>query len=215
MSCFRSILTAKIFYENRTLTLNNLAEFPFVRFDDVRLNYFGGTDLIPNKCQTFTRQLQKLPRLNETNSICIWATVSEKRQRGYFIDHTQLLKHLRNKLLPICGYRQKFEYHIRLGSDDNPVENIITPILQMQQLIDCSNVAIDVMGAQPIRHGLSLIKTISSWMHRNQNTVKDGKEFSNQAQERVLEVEVACISDAADPLWNHFKKVLFRTFEAF
>ena len=187
------------------LTLNNLAEFPFLRFDTIRLDYNAGSHQIANKCEIFASQLQKLSRLHEANSISVWASVRQKGH-GYFIDHTQFLEHLRNQLLPIFGYCRRFEFRIGLRSDK---ANIITSILEMQQIIGCPNVAFRL----PIynhnnQHEHLPIETISNWLHRNGNTVNGGNEVANQSQqERVLEIEVENISDVVE-LWNHFKKVL-------
>ena len=194
------------------LTLNNLSEFPFVRFDDVKLDYNAGSHQIANKCEIFASQLQKLPRLNESNSISVWATVNQKR-RDHFIDHTQLLEHLRNRLLPICGYCRRYEFCIGFGSNSDAVTNIITSILEMQQIIDCSNVGIR-LGIDYQNEQLP-VESISNWLQRNQHTDNGGNEFTNQNQrERVLEIKVAYILNVAE-MWNHFKKVLFRIFEAF
>ena len=208
---FRSKLDAIIVNENGVLTLTNLAEFPFVRFAAVKLDYNAGSHLIANKCEIFASQLQKLPRLNEANSICVLATVNQK-VLGYFIDHTQLLEHLRNRLLPICGNCRRFEFRIYLGSDSDKdtVANIITEILEMQQVNECSNVCISLVIPNQYDYRLP-VKTISNWLHRNRNVDKDGtgKEIANQKQrERILEIEAVYISNVLEML-NHLKEVLF------
>ena len=185
--------------------LNNLAEFPFLRFDAIRLDYNAGSHQIANKCEIFASQLQKLSRLHETNSICVWATVNQKG-RGYFIDHTQLLEHLRNRLLSICGYCRQYKFLISLKSDKGTVANIITSILQMQQVNECSNVGISLVI--PNQYEQLPIETISNWLHRNhRNTDNGGNEFVNH-KERLLEINIAYISNLVEML-NHFKKVLF------
>ena len=196
------------------LTLNNLSEFPFVRFDDVKLDYNAGSHQIANKCEIFASQLQKLPRLNESNSISVWATVNQKR-RDHFIDHTQLLEHLPNRLLPICGCCRRFKFLIGFESDKGAVANMFTSILQMQQIIDCSNVAFRLVI--DCQYDKLPIETISNWLHRNGNgnTDNGGNGIANQDQrERVLEIQVANISNSLE-MWDHFEKVLFGIFEAF
>ena len=189
------------------LAPNDLAEFPFVRFDAVELDYNKGSHLIANKCEIFASQLQKLPRLNESNSICVSANISEKRQRGYFIDHTQFLEHLHNKLLPVFGYCHQLGFRIGLGSNNDAVTTTIASILQMRQIIDCSNVAIHL--AKPIQYDRLPIETISNWLHRNQNADNGRNEFANQNhKERVLEIEMVYVQNVLEML-NHLKKVLF------
>ena len=195
------------------LTLNNLAEFPFIRFDAVELNYDSGSHQIANKCEVFASQLQKFPRLNEANSVCVSANISQK-QCGYFTDQSQLLEHLRNQLLPIIGSRCRCEFFIRFKRDrgvtnvfTGAATNLITSILQMKQIINCSNVAFDVVIAAESEH--LPVETISNWLHRNRNTDNGVNEFSNQSQqERKLEIKVAYISNVLEML-NHLKEVLF------
>ena len=210
MACFRLKLIARFVIGNGVFTPNDLVEFPFLRFDAIKLDYNIGFHLIANKCETFVNQLQKFPRLNEANSICVLANISQKR-RGYFIDHTQLLEHLHNQLLSIFGYCRRFEFRIGLGSDNGNITNIIASILEMQQVDECSNVAIHLDDVKPTymyKYRLP-IETISNWLHRNRNTDNGGNEFANQNhQKRVLEIEVALILNVLEMV-NHLKEVLF------
>ena len=194
------------------LTLDNLAEFPFVRCGGIYLDYSVGSHLIANKCEIFANKLQKLPRLIGANHIYVSANISRKRQkkRGDFRDHTQLLEHLRNKLLPIFCYHRRFKFRIGIGSNTDAFTNIITSILQIQQV--CSNVAIHPARpiTMPIQNEQLPIGTIANWLHRNRNTDNDGKEFANQNhQGSVLEIEtINAISNDLEML-NHLKKVIF------
>ena len=84
--------------------------------------------------------------------------------------------------------------------------NIITEILEMQQVNECPNVAIRLVIDK--QHEQLPIEAISNWLHRNQNTDNGGNEFANQdLRERILEID-ASYSNAVEML-NHFKKVLF------
>ena len=194
------------------LTLDNLSEFQFLRFDTIKLEYNIGSHLIANKCEVFASQLQKLARLNGVNSICVLANINQQR-RDHFIDHTQFLEHLRNRLLPICGCCRRYKFLIGFESDKDSVANIITSILQMPQIIDCPNVAFRLVIDK--QYEQLPIETISNWLHRNGNGNTDdgGNEFANQNhQERVLEIEVANISSSnIVEMIDHLKKVLFQT----
>ena len=209
LSCFRLDLNANFVIGNEVLTLDDLAELsrPFLRFDEVELDYNSGSHLIANKCKIFASQLQNVPRLSEANSICVWATVNQnirmRRDRGHFLDHSQLLNHLRNELLPICGYCRRYKFLIDLQSDKDAVAKIIRTILRMKQIIDCPNVEFGGNYEQ------LPIEAISNWLHRNQNTDNGGNEFDNQdQQERILEIK-ACYSSDVKEMLNRFKKVLF------
>ena len=194
------------------LTVDNLAEFPFVRCGGIYLDYSVGSHLIANKCEIFASKLQKLPRLNGANHIYVSANISRKRQkkRGDFRDHTQLLEHLRNKLLPICGYRRRFVFHI--GSNSDAFTNIVSSILEIKQVNQSSNVGIHFVRRITMTNQYERlpIETIANWLHRNQNADNDGKEFANQNhQGSVLEIETRnAISNDLEML-NHLKKVIF------
>ena len=176
LSCFRLDLNANFVIGNEVLTLDDLAELsrPFLRFDEVELDYNSGSHLIANKCEIFASQLQNVARLSEANSICVWATVNQnirmRRDRGHFLDHFQLLNHLRDVLLPICGYCRRYKFLIDLQSDKDAVANIIRAILRMKQIIDCPNVIIEFGGNS--KH--FPLGCISNWLHRNQNTDNGG-----------------------------------------
>ena len=191
------------------LTIDNLAEFPFFRCYGIELNYESGSHLIAKKCEIFASQLQKFPRLNEANSICVSANISQKR-RGDFRDRTQFLEHLRNKLLPICGYRRQFEFHI--GSNSDAFTNIVSSILEIKQVNQSSNVGIHFVRRITMTNQYERlpIETIANWLHRNQNADNDGKEFANQNHRgSVLEIETRnAISNDLEML-NHLKKVIF------
>ena len=213
LSCFRLDLNANFVIGNEVLTLDDLAELsrPFLRFDEVELDYNSGSHLIANKCEIFASQLQNVARLSEANSICVWATVNQnirmRRDRGHFLDHSQLLNHLRDVLLPICGYCRQYKFLFPLPwqtERQNKGSVLIKSILKMQQIIGCPNVIIEFGG----NYKQFPLKCISNWLLRNQNTNNGGNEFANQdQQERILEIE-ACYSDIVGML-NHFKKVLF------
>ena len=191
------------------LTVDNLAEFPFVRFADVKLDYNAGSHLIANKCEIFASQLQKFPRLNEANSILVRANIRQKR-RGDFRDRTQLLEHLRNKLLPIFGYRRWFGF--RIGSNSDAFTNIVSSILEIKQVNQSSNVGIHFGRRITMTNQYERlpIETLANWLHRNRNEDNDGKEFANQNHRgSVLEIETRnAISNDLEML-NHLKKVLF------
>ena len=126
-----------IFYlhQKLTLTVNNLAEFPFVRYNKVRLNYESGSRLIVNTCAIFESQLQNLPRLNEANSFCNWAILNRNTRTLHSHDQTQFIEHLCNRLLPICGSYHRFEFHIGFAGVEvkrpSIAVNIIESVLQI------------------------------------------------------------------------------------
>ena len=205
---------------SEVLASNDLAKFPFVHFDAINLNYESGSHLIANKCEMFVSHLKKLQQVGNANSICVSANISQKqaqrhKRHGDFRNHKQLLKHLRNELLPICGYCRQFEFRIGLVYDNYAVTNVITSILQMQQVNECSNVYISLVIPNqyeelPVGVGAGEqlpVEAISKWLHRSQNT-NGGNEFVNQSQhERVFEIDVGKVSNVME-MCSHLKKVI-------
>ena len=160
------------------LTLDNLAEFPFVRCGGIYLDYSVGSHLIANKCEIFASQLQKFPALKKANSICVSANINQKR-RDHFIDHTQFLEHLRNKLLPIFCYHRRFKFRIGIGSNTDAFTNIVSSILEIKQVNQSSNVGIHFVRRITMTNQYERlpIEAIANWLHRSETQIMMGKNL--------------------------------------
>ena len=67
------------------------------------------TQLIAEKCQLFEDQLKLIkPALN--GSILYFDIIIDQSNPSRFYDHDEVLKYLRNKLLPICDKSRGYEF---------------------------------------------------------------------------------------------------------
>ena len=161
---------------SRQISACELTNLPqFLRFDRVYFHYLTISKAISNgypndnvpiakTCQFVVNYLQQL-KLNDSNLIHFIVAI-EKNNRSYFSDHSQLLDHLRNEFMPICGSSRGYKFEIYLVSDEVSHTNIIAQILQMPRIDCCSNVEINL----PIFAILPMqlpIETISIWLHQN------------------------------------------------
>ena len=184
--------------------MNDLPQF--LRFDRVELSYISSVYAnalpIAKKCQSVVNYLQRL-KLNDTTLIHFIGFIHQTN-RNNFISHSQLLDHLRNELLPICGSTRGYKFKISCFSDKASHKNLIAEILQMPRIDCCSNVEINL----PVftTHKLP-IESISHWLHRNCDGIVEVEKLKEQFL-RIYSVNSPC----AQELCEYFKKVTFVQF---
>ena len=152
-----------------------LADLPqFLRFDRVELKYqrsvYEYAPSIAEKCQSAVNYLQRI-KLNNSSLIHFIGTI-DKNNRSHFSDHSQLLNHLQNELLPTCGSSRRYKFEISFLSDEfSSHTNLIAKILKVPRIDCCSYVDIFLHGHKTfITHPFS-IEPISDWLHRNYNGI--------------------------------------------
>ena len=186
--------------------LTNLPQF--LRFDQVKLDYHSTIKARPiaEKCQSVVDYLLPL-KLNDLNLIHFNATIDENN-RSDFSDHSQLIDHLRNEFLPICGSSRGYKFEISF--DELSRTDLIAKILQMPQIDCCSNV--DIFLYFPyITYPMEFLLTfepvpISDWLHRNYNGI------AGKSKERFLRI-FPFNTLWAQELCNHLKKVTIYYFK--
>ena len=187
----------------------------FLRFDRVKFNYrtlrsgYATANLpIAKKCQSVVNYLRRL-KLKDSNLIHFICTIKDN-SRSDFSDHSQLIDHLQNELLTICGSSRRYTFGIWFYSDKASHTNLIAEILQMPQIDCCSNVKIKLIGfaTRPIQLP---IESISNWLHQN----CDGKE--EKSNERFLRIYLFNFNSLCTrELVDHLKKVtIVHLFENF
>ena len=195
---------------HKQISLTNLANFPsFIRFRDVTLiynyYYYNSPQPIAEKCELITSYLQVLkPALYDTRILRFHGTI-DHCVPYYFSDHSQLLCHLRDQLLPICGNVRRYKFKIMFNTDKDAGGSVISSILQMPQIIRCSDVFI-----QPTFYSDEFpIEDISNWLHqKNTDGVGVGVENVGQKEtQRFLQLD-SCIIPNAQEMYKHLKKVL-------
>ena len=193
---------------DKEISLTNFANFPsFIRFRDVTLiynyYYYNSPQPITDKCELITSYLQVLkPALYDTQILRFFGTIDHSVPY-YFRDHSQLLCHLRDQLLPICGNARRYKFKIVFNTDCDAGGSVISSILQMPQIIRCSDVFI-----QPYSYSNEFpIEDISNWLHQK-NTNGVGVEIIGQKEtQRFLHLD-SCIITNAQEMYKHLKKVL-------
>ena len=156
---------------------------PFIRFDNVRI-WYNHPDLpIEEKCELIEKQLLPL-NLNDSNTIEFVARISRNDQndRNNFSDHLKLLDYIRNRFLPICNSSRCYKFQIWFFSDANSGTEIITSILEMDEIKHCSNVEIRLFYGGQKRLP---VKVISTWLERSADGAKNN--IQNQT-ERFLKI---------------------------
>ena len=184
--------------------LTNLPQF--LRFDRIQFEYQdSAAEALPiaEKCQSVLNCLQPL-KLDDPSLIHFIGAIN-KNDRNCFSDHSQLLDHLRNELLPICGSSHRYEFEICLDSYEVSVssKNLIAQILQLPQIECCLYVEIKLYG-----HMMYLmqfpIDSISSWLHRNCDGIEE------KSKERFLKIYFSNSNfPFARELCDHLTKVTF------
>ena len=183
--------------------LNNVPLF--IRFDCVEIDYQIAVKALPIsvKCQSAVNYLQSL-KLNDSSLILFNGTI-DKNNRSHFSDHSQLIDHLQNELLPVCGSSHRYKFEICFFTDKVSHTNLIALILQIPQIECCPNVEIKL----PVStiHGMQFpIEPISNWLHRNYDGIK------GKSQERFLRIysfSFVCVQELCD----HLRKAKFICFK--
>ena len=182
---FRHGLEAQIWNgtgANKRISHQKLIDFPrFLRFDRVDLFYHSGTQSFEKKCQLFVKLLQQLKEaLKESNLIRIGAIIQHEMP-NQFKDHSALLDHVRNELLPICNTSHQYAFEITFLSNQNADRATIESILQIPLIIRCTNVSIQIYGTSRPTH--LPVESISNWLN---GTVEEGTKIGGQKQREKL-----------------------------
>ena len=168
--------------KGKKISLQDLALFPaFLRFREVDLRYYYGSQSIAEKCDLFDKCLQSIkPALNDSYLIYFNCFISKNKQKQ-FSNHQTLIKYISERLLPICESSRKYSFSIWFDSDVNSASNVIASILQMAQIIryGCFSVCIELRNANLAQLP---IETISTWLNRN----SDAMEIHQKQTDRVL-----------------------------
>ena len=205
-----------------------LAEFPcFLRFDTVVLIYDFGRFHNPcmpslhSKRRQFLKHLQVLkPALVDSNLFIFTARISQYFAAPLwcsscfkdmfsidFEDHFALLEHLRNKLLPICDSSRHYEFQIEIifaASGPNAATNVIESLLQMPQIVACSNVKIDVRDHRFVATHLPL-EAIAKWLNQKPDTDNPTgviNQMNSKKQEKFLAIHLFAIQNELEVIAN-------------
>lgn len=204
-----------------------LSTFPqFLRFDTVELSYDGGLNRrielysqfdqrikrrtkrraelqsISKKCQLSVKHLQPLKAaLKESNLIYFVGRICQKNL-DEFQDHSQLINHLREELLPICNSARLYKFRICFNSDKNSTANVITSILEM---VHGSNVEIELYSHNPNKLP---IDSIAKWLGQEGNRIN---AIDQKKQVKFLKIQLVGIQNVFE-MCGHLTEVISKFF---
>ena len=191
---------------------------PFLRFDEVRLQYATGSQSLLAKFRLFESCLESIkPALNDSNKICFVADINRNYPR-YFSDHSSVVIYLRDRLLPICGSSRRYEFDITLITspislrvrysefNGNSAAHVISSLLQFPQVRLCSNVSIKLRGYRGYYSTIARlpVEDISNWLTPKND---EGVEIRSKKEgNRFLLIYSGIIPNTRE-MWDHLMGV--------
>ena len=207
-------------YRQQAIRQTDLLEFPqFLRFDEVEIYYCYcyATDkhrLIEEKCKTVVHYLQLLKKqLNDSYLTVVCALEGPmiysaswivQNDGHYFSNHSHLLDHIQNELLPVCGSSFGYKFDIDFHSEKSASTNVIASILQMTQIERCSTLQISLNKLD--RSTKLPVESISNWLHRK----RDGT--CEKSKRRFLRIYLDSVIQNALEMCDYLKKVIYLDF---
>ena len=182
-------------------TENEFPKFPqFIRFDEVTLLYGHSKLPIDEMCQSVVNYLQPLKSaLKDSNIIYFSGVINQGQVFNYFTDHSKLLNHLQEVLMPICNSSRGYNFKILFYTNKNTGSKVAATILQMPAIARCSTLKISLIL---LRDPIQLpVEAISNWLHRRYDGTNENR------RELFLRIEVYNIENIGD-LYEHLKKVI-------
>ena len=144
----------------------------FLRFKWIGLEYDIGFQTIARKCKLLAKYLRTLsPTLIDAETKIFFAACVNRYGLFQFDDHSDLIKHLHSKLLPICGslHLRGISFKIALNSSDyngSAVTKFIASILHVT-IPQCTFVALQLAQVPFVWDAISLpVEVISSWLNQ-------------------------------------------------
>ena len=203
---FSDGLEAFIGSDRKMISLANLVAFPpFLRLNEVRLEYASGSQSLLAKFRLFEDCLDSIKSaLNDSNKIRFDANINRDHP-SHFNDHSSLVIYLRDRLLPICGSSRRYNFNIEFDFGNSAVSDVISSILQISKVRNCSHVQIDLFGYNYILSARLPVDDISNWLAPKTDDCIGicGKEGEN----RFLSIYCTIIPNAQE-MWNYLKEVI-------
>ena len=195
-----SELEALVGSDREEISLANLAKFPpFLRFNEVLLNYHHGSLL--TKCRLFEECLDSIkPALKDSNKTCFAAKINQADPND-FSDHSTVVIYLRDILLPLCNSSRCYEFDINFFSDKHSAADFISSILQISQVRKCSHVSIKLIYNESVRLP---VEDISNWLVPKSD---EGAEICGKKKENRFILIYSYTIPNHREMWDHLKEV--------
>ena len=185
----------------------DLKMFPFLRFEILWIIYNDGLISIDEKLNLLHNHLQLFETaFSDLKEITLSATINQNDQRQ-FRNHSHLITHLREQVLPICDSSPFYSFQIDFQSDNDGAGDFIAQILQMRPIARCGKVLFRYANETFIQLP---VKVISNWLHRNSGDGIGCTGTGQSNKELILAMNNNSIKiQNAVEICDHLKMVLF------
>ena len=162
--------------------------------------YNEGSILIDEKLQLLHYYLRLFETaLSNLDVITLTARINQNDQ-SQFRDHSQLLDHLREQVLPICDSSPVHYFDIDFQSDNDAAGNVIGQFLQLPSINRCQKVGFNYANETFIQLP---VDAISNWLNRNSD---DG--IGRNKKERFLGTNHRIRVQNAEEICDRMRKVI-------
>ena len=169
--------------EKGAFLIPDLDNFRFLRFISVFIIFKRGSQSIDEKIHLLQNRLQLFKTaFSDLGEITLSAKIN-KFDQSQFHDHTQLLDHIREQLLPICDSSPFYSFHVDFQSDNDGAADFIAQILQMRPIIRCRDVLFHYINETFIQLP---VEVIANWLDRNSDHGIGCIERGQSKKERML-----------------------------
>ena len=184
--------------------ITDLDNFRFLRFNSVFLIYSPGSQSIDEKLHLLQNRLQLFKTaFRDVEKITLIAKINQTDQ-SQFRNHSQLLDHFREQVLPICDSSPFYSFQIDFQSDNDAAGNFIAQILQLPSIIRCRDVLFLYEKETFIQFHA---ETISNWLHRNSDDRIGCTGTGQSKKERILATNNRIKIQNAVEICDHLKMV--------
>ena len=157
--------------------------------------------LLQNQLQQFKASLSGLER------VTLFAHVN-KNDQSLFRDHSQLLDHIREQLLPICDSSPVYSFKIDFQSDKDAAGNVIGQILQLPQINSCHCQKVYFRCTNETFIQLP-VEVIANWLNRNSDNEIGCTRIGQSKKERLLSTSRRVRIQNAVEICDQLKMVTF------
>ena len=148
--------------------------FKFLAMDPLSLD--DKFQLLQNQLRLFSTALSGLEK------IALFADINQNDQ-SQFRDHSQLIAHLIEQMLPICHSSPVYRFCIDFQAANDAAGNFICQILQLLSIDRCQEVYFDYSNETFIQLP---VDAISNWLNRESEHEIDNTGTGKSKKERIL-----------------------------
>ena len=152
-------------------------EFPFLSFKSLSLCYSSGAGphiiSIAEKRQLLQMQLKLFKTALSDLELLIFSAPINQNDQSQFRDHSQLLDHIHEQVLPFCDSAPVYKLLIDFQTGNDGAADFIAQILQLPQINRFHCQEVNFFYANEIFIQFP-VDAISNWLNRNFDNEIDG-----------------------------------------